>query len=99
MALPIAAAERQRLRTTGEAKFKASPACPPHQLFAIAALPRLPASRPALRSILTVGTRLGTRLRALGGARGSPGWSDWKLAAISLMGYRPSLVAEVGKRQ
>jgi hypothetical protein len=95
MALPIAAAERQRLRTTGEAKFKASPACPPLQLFAIAALPRLPASKPAARSILTVGTTL----RVLGGARGSPGWSDWKLAAISLMGYRPSLVAEVGKRQ
>src|SRR5260370_14163542 len=36
MALPIAPTERQRLHTTGAAKFQASPARPPLKLFAIA---------------------------------------------------------------
>jgi hypothetical protein len=35
----------------------------------------------------------------LGDAQGPSSSSDWKLAATSLMADRPSLVAEVGKRQ
>jgi hypothetical protein len=95
MALPIAPAERQRLRTTGEAKFRSSPACLPLKLFAIATLTRSPDSRPATRSILMVGAELSM----LGDAQGPSSSSDWKLAATSLMADRPSLVAEVGKRQ
>jgi hypothetical protein len=94
MALPIAPAERQQLRTTGEAKFRASPAGLPLKLFAIATLPRSPGFWPATRSIPMVGARLSM----LGGAREPSSSSDWKLAATSLMADRPSLVAEVGKR-
>jgi hypothetical protein len=93
MALPIASAERQRLRTIGERKWH--PACPPLKCLQIAALIRPAASGPAARSILIVGTGL----RTLGGALELPRSSDWKLAATSLMADRPSLVAEVGKRQ
>jgi uncharacterized membrane protein YhhN len=91
MALPIAPAGRQRLRTIGERKWH--PACPPLKLLAIAARIRPPGS--AARSILIVGIAL----RILGGALEQPKSSDWKLAATSLMADRPSLVAEVGKRQ
>jgi hypothetical protein len=93
MALPIAPAGRQRLRTIGERKWH--PACPPLKLLAISAQTRPPGSGSAARSILIVGIAL----RILGGALEQPRSSDWKLAATSLMADRPSLVAEVGKRQ
>jgi hypothetical protein len=42
---------------------------------------------------------VGAELSMLGDAQGPSSSSDWKLAATSLMADRPSLVAEVGKRQ
>jgi hypothetical protein len=80
----------------GRREMQASPACPVLIVFGMTVLSAAALTLPACT---TAAARFGANRRMPGAALGSSSLTDWKLAATSHMADRPSLVAEVGKRQ